>query len=157
MRKPKVLQGYVDVDYARDLDQRRSTMGYVFTVAECTVSWKAELQDTVALSTYMATIETSKEYLWLRGLVEIFDIIQDSVQFYCDSQSAIHLTKDHIYHKWTKRIDVRYHKIRQWVVDDMAINLVKISTKKNLVDMMTKTIPTEKFRASLNFIQILQR
>ena len=31
--KPKELQGYVDADYAGDLDQRRSTMGYVLTVA----------------------------------------------------------------------------------------------------------------------------
>ena len=56
-----------------------------------------------------------------------------------------------------KYIDVRYHKIRQWVVDDKVINLVKISTKKNPADMMTKTIPVEKFRASLNFIKVLQR
>ena len=33
-----VLQRYVDADYARDLDQRRSMMGYVFTVDECTAS-----------------------------------------------------------------------------------------------------------------------
>ena len=36
--KPRVLQGYVDADYARDLDQRRCTMGFVFTVAECVIS-----------------------------------------------------------------------------------------------------------------------
>ena len=42
----------------------------------------------------------------------------------------IHLAKDHMYHKQIKHIDVRYHKIRQWVVDDKVINLVKISTKK---------------------------
>jgi len=41
--KLRVLQGYVDVDYAGDLDQRRFTTGYVFTVAECVISWKAEL------------------------------------------------------------------------------------------------------------------
>jgi len=29
--------------------------------------------------------------------------------------------------------------------------------KKNPIDMMTKTIPVEKFRAYLNFIDILQR
>ena len=79
IEKPRLLQSYVDADYAGDLDQRRS---------------------------YMAAVETSKEVLWLRGLVETFNIIQDSVRVHCDSQSAIHLTKDHMYHKWTKHIDV---------------------------------------------------
>ena len=52
---------------------------------------------------------------------------------------------------------MRYHKIRQLVVDDKVIDLIKISTKKNPADMMTKTIPVKKFRASLNFIKILQK
>ena len=78
MGKPRLLQGYVDVDYAGVLDQQRSTTDYMFTVAECVINWKAELQDTIALSTteaeYLATVEASKETLWLRGLVEIFSI-----------------------------------------------------------------------------------
>jgi len=49
--KPKVSQGYVDTDYAGELDQRRSTMSYAFTIARCIVSWKTELQDTVVFST----------------------------------------------------------------------------------------------------------
>jgi len=40
-RKPKLLQGYVDANYAGDFDQRRSTTGYVFTVTECVINWKA--------------------------------------------------------------------------------------------------------------------
>ena len=115
--KPKVLQRYVDADYAGDLDQRRLTTGYVFTIAECVISWKVELQDTIALSTteaeYMAAVEASNEILWLRGLVETFGIMQDSVRVHCDSQSAIHLVKDHKNHKRMKQIDVRYHKICQ--------------------------------------------
>ena len=87
----------------------------MFTVAECIINWKAELQDTVALSTteaeYMTTVETSKEALWLRGLVETFGVIQDSVRIHCDSQSVIRLAKDHRYHKRIKHIDVRYHRI----------------------------------------------
>ena len=62
-----------------------------------------------------------------------------------------------MYHKRMKHIDVRYHKIRQWVVDDKMIDLVKISMKKNPADMMTKTILLEKFRTSLNFIKVLKR
>jgi len=70
---------------------------------------------------------------------------------------VIHLAKDYRYDKRTKHIDVRYYKIRQWFMDDKVIDLVKISTKKNPVDMMTKIIPVEKLRASLNFIKVLQR
>ena len=65
--KPRLLQSYVDADYAGDLDQRRSTTGYVFTVAECVISWKAELQDIISLSMteaeYMDAVEVSKEDL----------------------------------------------------------------------------------------------
>ena len=72
----------------------------------------------------------------MRGLVETFSIIQDLVRVYCDNQSVIHLAKDHMYHKRTKHINVRYHKICQWVmVDDKVIDLVKISVKKNPADM----------------------
>jgi ATP-binding cassette subfamily B (MDR/TAP) protein 1 len=66
------LVGYVDSDYAGDLNNRRSLTGYVFTIGGCGVSWKASLQATVALSTteaeYMAISEACKEAIWLRGL-----------------------------------------------------------------------------------------
>jgi len=113
MGKPR--ESYVAANYVGDLDQRKFTTSYAFKVTECVISWKAKLQDIVALSTtevkYMATIEVSKEVLWLRGLVETFGIIQDSVRVHCDSQNVIHLAKNHKYHKQTKHIDVRYHKI----------------------------------------------
>jgi len=160
MGKLRVLQGYVDADYAGDLDQLRFTIGYVFTIAECVISWKAELQDTITLSTtkaeYMVAVEASNEALWLRGLAVTFSIIQDSVRVHCDSQSVIHLAKDHMYHKRMKHVNVRYHKIRQWVVDDKVIDLVNISTKKNPTNMMMN-ISVVKFRASQNFIKVLQR
>ena len=35
--EPRVLQGYVDADYAGDLDQQKSTTRYVFTIAECVI------------------------------------------------------------------------------------------------------------------------
>ena len=59
----------------------------------------------------MTAVEASKEDLWLRGLVDTFSILHDSVRIYCDSQSAIHLAKDPKYHEQTKHIDMRYHKI----------------------------------------------
>ncbi|KAF2308887.1 hypothetical protein GH714_022772 [Hevea brasiliensis] len=43
--------GYMDSDFARDLDKRRSLTGYLFTLSGSAISWKATLQDIVALST----------------------------------------------------------------------------------------------------------
>ncbi|GKE91790.1 retrotransposon protein, putative, ty1-copia subclass [Tanacetum coccineum] len=37
------LVGYVDSDYAGDLDKRRSLTGCVFSVGGCAISWKASL------------------------------------------------------------------------------------------------------------------
>jgi hypothetical protein len=65
--------GYVDSDFAADLDNRRSLTGYVFTVVDCAVSWRATLQLVVAQSTteaeYMAIVEVCKEFVWLKRFV----------------------------------------------------------------------------------------
>ncbi|XP_057461860.1 secreted RxLR effector protein 161-like [Actinidia eriantha] len=64
---------YVDSDYIRDLDERRSTTGYVFTMASGLVCWRSTLQSIVALSTteteYMAMIEAFKQAIWLYDLI----------------------------------------------------------------------------------------
>lgn len=68
----KVL-GYVDSDFAGDLDKMRLVTGFVFTLFGGAVSWKASLQSVVALLTteaeYIALTEAVKEAKWLRGLV----------------------------------------------------------------------------------------
>ena len=90
--------GYVDADYAGGLDDRRSTTGYVFTHTGGSICWRSMIQPTVAMSTteveYMAAVEVAKEALWLTGLVRELGIQQVGVLLYCDSQSAIYLTKN---------------------------------------------------------------
>ncbi|KAL6327885.1 hypothetical protein AAG906_027282 [Vitis piasezkii] len=92
------VRGYVDADYASDLDDRRSTTGYVFTLGGGPICWKSIIQSLVALSTteseYMAIAKAAKESLWLIGLVKELGIQQGGVQLYCDSQSAIYLAKN---------------------------------------------------------------
>ncbi|KAE8693200.1 Cellulose synthase-like protein D2 [Hibiscus syriacus] len=102
--------GYADFDYAGDLDKCRSTIGYLFTLAKAPVSWKSTLQSTVALSTteagYMSVSEAVKEAIWLNWLMEDLRVVQSHISLYCDSQSAIHLAKNQVYHSRTKHIDV---------------------------------------------------
>ena len=69
-----VLEGYVDADWAGDLDGRKSTSGYLFTFAGGAISWQSRLQKCVALSTieveYIATNEAGKEMLWLKWFLQ---------------------------------------------------------------------------------------
>ncbi|KAE8721509.1 hypothetical protein F3Y22_tig00015910pilonHSYRG00102 [Hibiscus syriacus] len=118
-RDNPLVVGYVDSDYAGDLDNRRSTTGYVFTLGGGPICWKSTVQSIVALSTteaeYMAAAEAAKEALWLTGLVKELGVQQGGVQLLCDNQSAIHLAKNQVYRARTKHIDVRFHKIRELV------------------------------------------
>jgi len=81
--------GYVDADYAGDLNDKRSTTGYVFTLAGGPICWKSMIQSIVAMSTtkaeYMVVAEAANEALWLKGLVKELGIQQGGVQLHCDS------------------------------------------------------------------------
>ena len=66
------VHGFVDADWAGDLDHRRSTSGYVFNLFGGAISWMSKRQAVVALSTteaeYMAATHASKEAVWLQRL-----------------------------------------------------------------------------------------
>ena len=62
---------------------------------------------------------------------------------HCDSQSAIDLSKNTMYHARAKHIDVRYHWIRK-AIEEQLFQIRKIHTDENTADMMTKVITKEK-------------
>eukprot|EP00253_Pinus_taeda_P022440 PITA_22440 len=133
---------------AGDLDQRRSTSGYVFNLFGGAVSWMSKKQSVVALSTteveYMAATHASKEVVWLQRLCSSMGLVQGAIRIDCDSQSAIFLAKKPAYHSKTKHIDVEYHFVRD-MIEDKKMFLVKVDTLKNTADVLTKSVSSEKF------------
>ncbi|MCO5569366.1 hypothetical protein L7F22_023078 [Adiantum nelumboides] len=115
------VRGYIDSDYAEDLDKRRCTSGYVFTLVRGAISWRSRLQDCIMQSTteveYVVANEACKEAIWLGRLVADLGIKVDMPELYCDSQSAIQLAKNPVFHSKTKHIDVKYHFIREVLED----------------------------------------
>ncbi|KAL0300180.1 UNVERIFIED_CONTAM: Retrovirus-related Pol polyprotein from transposon TNT 1-94, partial [Sesamum angustifolium] len=105
------LTGYVDSNYANDRDSRRSTTSYIFTLCGSCITWKSQLQQIVALSTteaeYIAATEAFKEALWLEGIVKEIGFLKQKITIFSDSQSAIQLCKNPVFHDRTKHIDVR--------------------------------------------------
>ena len=68
------LQGYIDADFAGDIDSRKSTTRFVFTLGGTAISWVSNLQKIVTLSTteteYVAAIEAGNEMIWLHGFLD---------------------------------------------------------------------------------------
>ena len=152
-----ILKGYTDADMAGDIDNRKSTTGYLFTFSGGAISWQSKLQKCVALSTteaeYIAATETGKEMIWLKRFLQELGLHQKEYAVYCDSQSAIDLSKNSMYHARTKHIDVRYHWIRE-MVDDESLKVLKISTNENPSDMLTKVVPRNKFELCKELVGI---
>ena len=102
----------------------------------------------------MAMTEAMKEALWLQGLLDDLGVDQDFMEVRCDSMSVICLAKNQVYHSRTKHIDVGYHFVQD-VLDEGDINVVKIHTKNNPADMLTKVVSGAKFSHCRNLLHIL--
>ncbi|GKC15573.1 hypothetical protein Tco_1012355 [Tanacetum coccineum] len=93
------VKGYVDSDYAGDLDGSKSTTGFVFTLSGGIVSWVSKLQSVVALSIteaeYVAPAQASKEAVWLKMLLEelVEEGTVDMQKIHTDDNVADYLTK----------------------------------------------------------------
>lgn len=57
------LVGYCDADWASDIDERRSTTGYLFTINGGAISWSSKRQQTVALSKLMFIRTVSSDFI----------------------------------------------------------------------------------------------
>ncbi|KAH9658775.1 hypothetical protein KPL70_023619 [Citrus sinensis] len=141
----------IDFDYMRKIP----SSSVVGSIMYAMVSSRLDVAYGVGLvSKFMENPEDVKEALWLKGLVSKLGLKQELVTVSCDSSSAIQLSKNAKHHERTKHVDVRMHFIRDEIIREV-INVVKIPSKVNLVDMLTKPLPTIKFRNSLNLIRIV--
>ena len=91
------LIGYSDSDWGENRDDRHSTSGYVFLMANSAIAWASQQQKTVALSVgeaeYMELASTGRQAAWLRSFSgEIGYPIQEPIPLCLDNQAAIFLT-----------------------------------------------------------------
>uniref|UniRef100_A0A803M738 CCHC-type domain-containing protein n=1 Tax=Chenopodium quinoa TaxID=63459 RepID=A0A803M738_CHEQI len=79
------------------------------------------------------------------GFLEEMGMKQDVCALYSDSQSAVQLAKNPMFHYRTKHIKRRYHYTRS-LVKDGTMCLRKIAGSKNPADMLTKAVSSDKLR-----------
>ena len=144
-----VLEGFVDSLWGACTTTRQSYMWYVFRLGDCTISWKARKQQSVATSTteaeYMAMSLGAKHMMWYKkGLRELRVHLPNGyaipVALWPESQGAIDLVINPRISDRSRHIDIQYHYTRERVYAGV-FSLVYVPTRDNLADIFTKALP----------------
>ena len=143
------LVGYSDADWAGDVNDDKSTSSYLFMMSGAAGSWKSRKQTIVALSTvvaeYILLAGAIQEATWMRQLLD--DLCNSQIEptvIHEDNQSTICIAQNTQYHSKTKHIDIKYHYVREKVLDS-TVELRYCPTSEMIADILTKGLIYDKF------------
>ena len=144
------LFGFTDSDYAGDLDDRKSTSGYVLMMGTRAISWSSNKQPIVTLSSieaeFVAATTCAFQAIWLKKILKELHFKEERpTQIYCDNSSAIKLSKNPVLHGRSKHIDVKYHFLRD-LMNDGVINLIYYRNEDQITDILTKSLKFPTFQ-----------
>ena len=78
---------------------------------------------------------------------------QETVDIFCDSQSAIALSKNAVFHERSKHVATKYHYGRD-LIKKGVVRVLKIATANNPADVFTKVLPVYKVKEALKVLRI---
>ncbi|XP_020580293.1 phospholipase D alpha 1-like [Phalaenopsis equestris] len=94
---------------------------------------------------YMVVTKVMKEAISKHVLLDDLRVDQETLIVFCDSQSTILLDINLVHHAHTKHFNVRYYFVRD-LIDDDKVMLMKIDTKENPIDMLTRKAEVQRRR-----------
>ena len=138
------LHGYSDSSLGDQTDDRHSTCGYVFLLANGAISWSSRKQETPAQSTteaeYMAMTDATNQAVWYRSfLSELGYTVDDPIPLHCDNKGATDLALNPVTGRRSKHIDIKHHVIRE-DIDKGKISLIHTPTTEMVADGFTKPL-----------------
>jgi hypothetical protein len=149
--------GFSKTSFASDLDDRKSSSGYLFFLAYALISWSAQKQTVIALSTmeseYIALTDAAKEAIFLHKLLDSLSFtIPHPTLIHTDSESALDHVKNNVKHPRTKHIDTRHHYIRS--VYGTQIYIQHVPAASQTADILTKPLGTVKHVEAVRLLNL---
>jgi hypothetical protein len=149
------IRGYLDADYAEDQDDKKSTSGYVFTLAGGAILWRSYKQSIVASSTmyaeFIACFDATRQTIWLNKFIpdlKVVNCIDKPLNMYCENQPTVFYAYNNKWSKATRPIEIKYYVVKD-KIQDQTINLEHIRTKNMLEDPLTKGLPPNVLKEHL--------
>lgn len=105
---------------------------------------------------YAALAEISREIIYIRRLLTHMGFekfVKDPIRVYCDNQSAIKLSKNAVFHKRSKHVDISFHFVRE-LVERGEISVKYLRTDLMLADILTKSQPKTKHDNHISMLHL---
>ncbi|GKB32440.1 putative ribonuclease H-like domain-containing protein [Tanacetum coccineum] len=116
------------------------------------------LQAIVANSTteaeYVAATSCCKQVLWIQNQMLDYGHNFMNTKIFIDNESTICIVKNPLFHFKTKHIEIRHHFIRD-SNEKKLIQMIKIYTNQNVVDLLTKAFDVGRFQYLIKSIGML--
>ena len=143
------LWGWVDSDWAADVDSRRSHTGYIIMLNGGAVSWKSRRQDCVSLSTseaeYVAASQCGQEVFYMREILRDFGYTQIApTRIYEDNLACVAMSENPVRRKFSRQFDIRRYFVRDMVATDI-LKLVPLRTHLMVADVLTRSWPSPAY------------
>lgn len=136
-----LVEGYTNLDFMSNIDDRNSTSGCIFFCNDGSTSWKNSKQQIITDSTikaeYIAASKVAKDAFWYKNfLVKLGIMPLDTITLYYDTNSTIALIKE--LRSYQKASTYSGNIVHDYLKKNMEVK--RVNSTNNVANPLTKPL-----------------